>query len=434
MTGGVGSVVEGAADGAGAASEDVGVDHGGADIGVAEEFLDGADVVAVFEQVGGEGVPEGVAVDALGDFGAAGGFGDGFLEGVLVAVVASGEAGAGVLGERGGGEGVLPFPVSPGAGELAGERFGEVDLSVAGGEVLVVEDADVGEMGFERGAESFGEEGESVFVSFAAAHDDLSAVEVNVFDAEAAAFEEAQSAAVEQLGHESVGAAHGGEDVLGLLGGEDDGESAGSVGGCEFAEVSEGLVEDVAVEEGKTVEGDVVGGGGDLECDGQVREEGAGAVGSGVLGLGPVGEVLAEELEVASGPGEVGFFGAEGVASAAEGVPHAGEVVGFGFVFEVSVEHSERLFSLADVFGCFADVSEVVAVGAQVWGVEAGGGDGGVEVGAESGPSEGDFDLFVCHLPLQEEFVEGFPGGVLAVLRAVVVCLEWGIGFVFHGV
>lgn len=39
----------------------MGVDHGGFDVAVAEEFLDGADVVAVFDEVGGEGMAEGVA-------------------------------------------------------------------------------------------------------------------------------------------------------------------------------------------------------------------------------------------------------------------------------------------------------------------------------------------------------------------------------------
>jgi hypothetical protein len=57
--------VEWAADAAGAVSEDVGVDHCGADVAVAEELLDGADVVAALEEVGGEGVAEGVAGDPL---------------------------------------------------------------------------------------------------------------------------------------------------------------------------------------------------------------------------------------------------------------------------------------------------------------------------------------------------------------------------------
>jgi hypothetical protein len=39
----------------------VGVDGGGADIFVAQQFLDGANVVATFEQVGGEAVTKGVA-------------------------------------------------------------------------------------------------------------------------------------------------------------------------------------------------------------------------------------------------------------------------------------------------------------------------------------------------------------------------------------
>ena len=43
------SKVEGAFDDGATLVEDVGVDHGGCDVFVAEEFLDGADVVAVFE-------------------------------------------------------------------------------------------------------------------------------------------------------------------------------------------------------------------------------------------------------------------------------------------------------------------------------------------------------------------------------------------------
>lgn len=48
-----------------AAAGEVGVDLGGGEAGVAEQFLDGAQVGARFEQVGGEGVPEGVGADAV---------------------------------------------------------------------------------------------------------------------------------------------------------------------------------------------------------------------------------------------------------------------------------------------------------------------------------------------------------------------------------
>jgi hypothetical protein len=55
---------------------------------VAEELLDGADVVAAFEQVGGERVAEGVAGDAFGELRVLGGAADGALDHRLVQVVA----------------------------------------------------------------------------------------------------------------------------------------------------------------------------------------------------------------------------------------------------------------------------------------------------------------------------------------------------------
>ncbi len=49
--------------------EDVGVDHGGFDVFVSEEFLDGADVVAILKEMGGEAVAEGVRGNAFVYFG-----------------------------------------------------------------------------------------------------------------------------------------------------------------------------------------------------------------------------------------------------------------------------------------------------------------------------------------------------------------------------
>ena len=44
----------------------MGVDHGGFDVFVTEEFLDGADIVAALEEVGSEGVAEGMELTRLG--------------------------------------------------------------------------------------------------------------------------------------------------------------------------------------------------------------------------------------------------------------------------------------------------------------------------------------------------------------------------------
>ena len=69
--------------------EDVGVDHRCADVCVAEQLLDGAEVVAVFEEVGRERVAKGVARCAFGDFGELDRAAQGFLHGGFVEVMAS---------------------------------------------------------------------------------------------------------------------------------------------------------------------------------------------------------------------------------------------------------------------------------------------------------------------------------------------------------
>jgi len=90
----MGRRIEWAANGETAALQHVGVDHGGLDVFVAEQFLDRANVIAVFEEVGGEGVAERMAADAFGDPEPAGCAGDGALEpgrAEVVAVDSSGE-------------------------------------------------------------------------------------------------------------------------------------------------------------------------------------------------------------------------------------------------------------------------------------------------------------------------------------------------------
>ena len=48
-----------------ASVQDMGIDHGRADILVPKEFLDGTDVIACFKQMRGKGMSEGVTTDML---------------------------------------------------------------------------------------------------------------------------------------------------------------------------------------------------------------------------------------------------------------------------------------------------------------------------------------------------------------------------------
>lgn len=55
---------------------------------MSKEFLDGTDIVSLFEEVSCERVAEGMAASVLGDAGLADGDGDGALEGAFVGMVA----------------------------------------------------------------------------------------------------------------------------------------------------------------------------------------------------------------------------------------------------------------------------------------------------------------------------------------------------------
>ena len=60
-------LVQRASDAAAASVQHVAIDHGGAHVFVAKELLDRADVVTVFQEMGGEGVTQDVATRRLAD-------------------------------------------------------------------------------------------------------------------------------------------------------------------------------------------------------------------------------------------------------------------------------------------------------------------------------------------------------------------------------
>jgi hypothetical protein len=152
--------MEFAMDFAEALAGDVGVEFGGGDAGVAEEFLDDAEVSAVFEEVGGEGVAEHVGCDVARN---------------------AGVAGAG-------------FDAAPhGRGAERGPAFGEekdagrfwVDVfGAAGGEVTI------------NGGDGVAADGDDAFFVAFADDGEEAGVEVEIFKAKGAQFGESKAAGV----------------------------------------------------------------------------------------------------------------------------------------------------------------------------------------------------------------------------------------------
>ena len=258
---------------------------------MSEQFLDGAQVVAIFEEVGCEAMPQGVAGGVLGDPGPFHGGGDLFLDGGLVDMVSAhlgilgGVAecfGAGFIfecfaGSRIGAQvarrkEVLPLEGAGGVGIFFGEGVGQPDVSGAALEVVGVERLDVIDLSFQCIGESIGEWHGAIFLSFAVTDDDLFSCEVDIFDAESADFHESESGAVHESGHGAKGAlGDGTEDLSDFAAAEDDGESFG--GGCSGGVERDVLAQYFAVEEEDGAECLVLGTGGDLAFDGEVGEE-----------------------------------------------------------------------------------------------------------------------------------------------------------------
>jgi len=308
------SAVEGAHDAERTAVDDVRVDHRRADVLVAEQGLDGADVRPGFEEVRGEAVAERVAGRALVEGGGRGGVADGLLQGGLVEVMEHESPGRRVGAGARRWEEVLPREARRGAGHLRAERVGEVDLAASQGELCQMDSAHEIELGDETLAGPGGQEGRAVVGTFATTDGDLTAVEVDVLHAEGEGLLEAETGAVEDLAEEAEGRLELLEQGHDVAAREDGGEVLGTLGALEAVERGQVEFEHLAVEEDEGAEGLVLGGGRDGATQGEVVEEG-GDLGGAHL---PRVTSLVEADEVAY-PADVGLLGAGGVVQAAEG-------------------------------------------------------------------------------------------------------------------
>ncbi len=116
----------------------MGVDHGRGQIAVSEQLLNGADVGAALEQVGGEGMAKGMRADVLREPGTANGHFDGFVDDAGINVMAAGHTGTRVYGQIPGGEHILPAPFLGGTGILPSQSMRQVHLAMPLSQILLM--------------------------------------------------------------------------------------------------------------------------------------------------------------------------------------------------------------------------------------------------------------------------------------------------------
>ena len=114
------------------------VDPCRADVGVTEQFLHGADVIAVFKQVRGKRVAQSVAADAFGDPAQSRGVGHRALNDGLVEVKSARWSPPRVAADAAGGEDELPRPRAAGVRILHIQRVGQHDTAQPACEVVEV--------------------------------------------------------------------------------------------------------------------------------------------------------------------------------------------------------------------------------------------------------------------------------------------------------
>ena len=284
----------------------MGVDHGGFDILVTEEFLHGANVISALQKMGGKGVAKGVGSDAFIYFCGLCCDSNGFLEGGFMNMMAAGDPcfSFGVKCWRGKNE--LPYPLFVGGGVFFIESEGHLNRAKTSGQVFLVDGFCLGEVFAHRRNDAVWEHGDAIVSAFSIVDKDAMIFKVNVLDAKAQTFHEAESGAVHNLRHKFVWACHVGDDGAHFFYGENVGDSFSFFGSDE---VEGGLVEfdveGVAVEEEDGADGLILGGGGGFAVDDEVGDE---LVDLGDTHFTRVAFVVKED--VCPNPFDVGFFGA----------------------------------------------------------------------------------------------------------------------------
>jgi hypothetical protein len=337
-TGGTLQLVQRTLDSCGAGCADVRVDHRGAQVGVPQQLLDRADILAILQQVCGKAVPQRMAGGLFENPRAFDRRGDGLLDGRFVDMVSPYLAAfrrfvgafAGILrsgfprsrvGAQGGrGVQVLPAQGAAGVRVLCRQGVGQPDPAGARLHIFGVLASYELQLLAQTVFQARGQWNRAVFGSLAISDDQLPAIEIQILDAQPAGIHDAQAGTVHQAGdlaHDTW--RDGSQKLPDFFAAQDDGQSFGLLS-ADRVEL-DFLLEDFAIEEQECGECLILSAGRHFSLDGQVGQEFVNFIASQFAWMPPLAEFVSLEAEELFDPLHVGFFGADGHMQGADEIP-----------------------------------------------------------------------------------------------------------------
>ena len=183
--------------------------------------MDGSDVAIVLQQVGREGMPEGVASSPLRETCGPDCTVDGALNRRCMKVIAPLDARVPFPKAACCGENPLPRPIGAGTGVLSPKRTRQFNMSESVLEVRIVDPLGSVELVPQRNDCRHWEHRVPLAVALWVSHDDFTPFEIKVLDAQFETFVESKSSAVEEKGNEPVGPGKSLQDRRHLASSED---------------------------------------------------------------------------------------------------------------------------------------------------------------------------------------------------------------------
>ena len=165
---------------------------------MAQEFLDGSNIVAGLQKVRRETVAQGVRRARFVDASTPGGARDGTLHRLLGQVMAPDHARPGVHRARLTGEHVLPPPSSPGFGVLGVQRIGHVHLAISRVEIRLMHLLGFAQALLQWLDQVLREHRDTVFAAFPLPDHNFASFKINILHPQAQALHQAHACAIQQ--------------------------------------------------------------------------------------------------------------------------------------------------------------------------------------------------------------------------------------------